>query len=141
MSALPRQAAVLPFFLKVHWTDRIAHAILIAAGLALAVFLLFPLAAILVKSVQNRAGDFIGLQNFADYFRTPALARSIWNSLWVSSLVTAITIPLAFTFAYALTRSCMRFKPLFATWRWFRSWPRRSSRRSPSSSGSATRGC
>ena len=26
--------------------------------------------------------------------------------------MTAITIPLAFTFAYALTRSCMRFKPL-----------------------------
>ncbi len=112
MSALPRQAPVLPFFLKVHWTDRIAHAILIAAGVALAVFLLFPLAAILVKSVQNRAGDFIGLQNFAEYFRTPALARSIWNSLWVSTLVTVITIPLAFTFAYALTRSLMRFKTL-----------------------------
>ena len=112
MSALPRQAAVLPLFLKVHWSDRIAHAILITAGVALAVFLLFPLAAILVKSVQNRAGDFIGLANFADYFRTPALARSIWNSVWVSTLVTAITIPLAFTFAYALTRSLMRFKTL-----------------------------
>ena len=30
-----------------------------------------PLGAILVKSVQNRAGDFIGLANFAEYFRTP----------------------------------------------------------------------
>ena len=77
MSALPRQARVLPFFLKVHWTDRIAHVILLAAGVALAVFLLFPLAAILVKSVQSRAGDFIGLANFVEYFRTPALARSI----------------------------------------------------------------
>ena len=112
MSALPRAAPALPFFLKVHWTDRIAHAILIVAGVALAVFLLLPIGAILVKSVQDRSGDFIGLANFAEYFRTPALARSIWNSVWVSTLVTAITIPLAFTFAYALTRSCMRFKVL-----------------------------
>ena len=112
MSALPRQAPTLPFFLKVHWSDRVAHALLILAGAALAVFLLLPLAAILIKSVQNRAGDFIGLANFAEYFRTPALARSIWNSVWISTLVTAITIPLAFTFAYALTRSCMRFKTL-----------------------------
>jgi len=109
LTRLPARAATL----KVHWTDRVAHAILILAAAALAYFLLLPLAAILVKSVQDKAGDFIGLANFAEYFRTPALARSIWNSVWVSALVTAITIPLAFTFAYALTRSCMRFKALF----------------------------
>jgi iron(III) transport system permease protein len=112
MSALPRATPALPLFLKVHWSDRIAHGILLLAGVALAIFLLLPIAAILVKSVQSRAGDFVGLTNFAEYFRTPALARSIWNSVWVSTLVTAITIPLAFTFAYALTRSCMRFKVL-----------------------------
>ena len=98
--------------LRVHWSDRVAHAILLAAGAALAVFLLAPLAMILAKSLESRAGEFVGLANFVSYFRTPALARSIWNSAWVSALVTAITIPLAFTFAYALTRSCMRFKAL-----------------------------
>jgi iron(III) transport system permease protein len=98
--------------LRVHWTDRIAHALLILAGVALAVFLLAPMAAILAKSVEDRAGDFVALANFAQYFRTPALSRSIWNSLWVSSLVTVLTLPLAFTFAYALTRSCMRWKVL-----------------------------
>jgi iron(III) transport system permease protein len=98
--------------LKVHWSDRVGHAILILGAAALAYFLVLPLAAILVKSVQDKAGDFVGLANFTEYFRTPALARSIWNSVWVSGLVTAITIPLAFTFAYALTRSCMRFKAL-----------------------------
>jgi iron(III) transport system permease protein len=98
--------------LRVHWSDRIAHGLLILAGLALAFFLLAPLAAILMKSVQDRAGEWIGFANFVAYFKTPALSRSIWNSVWVSTLVTAITIPLAFTFAYALTRSCMRFKTL-----------------------------
>ena len=98
--------------LRVHWSDRVAHALLAAAGLALALFLLAPLAMILAKSVENRAGEFVGLANFAAYFRSPALARSIWNSLWVSTLVTLITVPLAFVFAYALTRSCMPFKAL-----------------------------
>jgi iron(III) transport system permease protein len=96
--------------LRVHWSDRVAHALLIAATLLLAAFLLAPLAMILAKSVQDRAGDWVGMANFAEYFRTPALARSIWNSVWVSTLVTLVTIPLAFTFAYALTRSCMRLK-------------------------------
>jgi iron(III) transport system permease protein len=96
--------------LAVHWSDRVGHALLLAAGLVLATFLFGPLAMILVKSVQDRAGDFVGLANFETYFRTPALLRSVWNSLWVSTLVTAVTIPLAFTFAYALTRSCMRWK-------------------------------
>ncbi len=98
--------------LKVHWTDRIAHAFLIFAGLALALFLVAPMVTILAKSVEDRAGEFVGLANFAQYFQTPALMRSIWNSLWVSSLVTVITLPLAFTFAYALTRSRMRWKTL-----------------------------
>jgi iron(III) transport system permease protein len=90
----------------------VAHAILVAAGIALAVFLLAPMAMILAKSVQDRAGDFVAFNNFTEYFRTPALARSIWNSVWVSTLVTCITLPLAFAFAYGLTRSCMRFKAL-----------------------------
>jgi iron(III) transport system permease protein len=98
--------------LSVHWTDRVGNVLLIVAGVALAVFLLAPMAMILAKSVQDRAGDFVGLANFQAYFQTPALAKSIWNSLWVSTLVTAITIPLAFVFAYALTRSCMRYKTL-----------------------------
>ncbi len=57
--------------------------------------------------------EFVGLANFIAYARTPALLESLWNSLWVSSAVTAIAVPLAFGFAYALTRSCMPLKPLF----------------------------
>ncbi|HUP30718.1 MAG TPA: hypothetical protein VM122_11130, partial [Usitatibacter sp.] len=99
--------------LSAHWSDRVGHAMLILAGVLLAIFLLAPLATLLVKSVQDRAGEWVGLANFVEYFHTPALLRSIWNSLWVSTLVTCLTIPLAFMFAYALTRSCMPLKPLF----------------------------
>jgi iron(III) transport system permease protein len=105
---LPAVPRAVP--LSVHWTDRVAHALLIVAGLALVLFLIAPLVTILAKSVESRAGDFVGLANFVSYFQTPALSQSIWNSVWVSSLVTLVTIPLAFTFAYALTRSCMPLK-------------------------------
>ncbi len=109
-------AAALPaaprFALRVHWTDRLAHAALAAVALLLLAFLAAPLAAILVKSVQDADGRWIAFANFVDYARTPALLQSLWNSLWVSALVTLITVPAAFGFAYALTRSRMQFKRL-----------------------------
>src|SRR3954470_13258350 len=90
-----------------HWQDRLAQVLLVAACAALALFLLGPLFMILVKSVQDKDGAFVGFQQFAEYLATPRLRQSIWNTLWVAAVVTLITIPMAFTFAYALTRSCM----------------------------------
>lgn len=72
-----------------------------------------PLGVLLIKSVQNARGEFVGLANYARYFTTPALVTSLWNSLWVSALATAIVIPLAFVYAYCLQRTAMRFKALF----------------------------
>jgi iron(III) transport system permease protein len=98
--------------LRVHWTDRLAHAALLGVALLLLAFLAAPLAAILLESVQDSSDRWVGWQNFVEYARTPALLQSLWNSLWVSALVTVITVPLAFGFAYALTRSRMGFKRL-----------------------------
>ena len=86
---------------KVHWTDRIGHLVLIAIAVALLVFLAAPLAAILMQSVENKAGAFVGLDNFIAYVQTPALKQSLWNSVWVSAVVTLIAVPAAFLFAYA----------------------------------------
>ncbi len=47
--------------------------------------------------------------------RTPALLQSFANSVWVSALVTLVTVPLAFTFAYALARSTIPQKGMFRT--------------------------
>ena len=65
--------------------------------------------------MQAKDGSFIGLFNYARYFATPALSSSIGNSLTVALITTAITVPLAFVFAYALTRSCIPAKGLFKT--------------------------
>jgi len=72
-----------------------------------------PLYTLLSKSFQNADGLFIGLTNYAAYFSTPALIVSISNSFTVALITTTITLVLAFVFAYALTRSCMRLKWLF----------------------------
>jgi len=96
-----------------HWSDRVAQAALLGVVLALLAFLAAPLLAILLQALEGNQGEFVGLKNFIAYAQTPALLDSLWNSIWVSALVTLITVPLAFGFAYALTRSCMPFKPLF----------------------------
>lgn len=55
----------------------------------------------------------VGISNFVTYFSTPALFQSVKNSLWIAVISTVITVTLAFWFAYALARSCMRFKAGF----------------------------
>jgi len=85
--------------------------VLVAAGLF--VFLTVPLVAILMRSVQDKGGAFVGLANFATYFASPAFSHSAGNTLTFAALTTVLTVPLAFTFAYAIQRSCIRAK-----WLW-----------------------
>ena len=108
-------------------------------GLYLMVTLVLPLYAMLSKSVRAKDGGFIGLANYSHYFATPALSYSVWNSLNIALITTAITVPLAFIFAYALTRSCIPAKGLFKTIAWCRSWCRRCCPASRWSTCSATR--
>jgi len=84
-------------------------------GLYLVAALALPLGLMLAKSFQGPKEEFVGLANYVRYFSTPALFQSIGNSLWVSILSTLITVPLAFVYAYALTRSRMPFRGFFKT--------------------------
>ena len=113
MSAVLRQAGSVRQ--RVHWSDRVAHLALALIAATLAAFLAGPLIAILAQSVEGKQGEFVALDNFFAYFATPALAESLWNSVWTSLAVTAVVIPAAFAFAYALTRSCMPWKSAFRT--------------------------
>jgi iron(III) transport system permease protein len=92
---------------------RVAGILLALAALILFVIIALPLWALLSKAVQNNSGDFVGSANFIRYFETPSLVRALFNSLQVALLTTAIVLPLAFIYAYALTRSCMPFSGLF----------------------------
>jgi iron(III) transport system permease protein len=96
--------------------ETIARAILFVVMAMLFVFLIAPLATILAHAVQDKDGRFVGLAHFVTYFQTPSLLRAAWNSVWVSAAVVMISVPTAFVFAYALTRSCMP-APLKAVFR------------------------
>ena len=61
---------------RAHWTDRIAHAVLLLVTVALFVFLALPLFLILIKALQAPDGSFIGLANFASYLASPSLLQS-----------------------------------------------------------------
>ena len=98
---------------KTHWIDHLAHLALGLIAIILIAFLAAPLLAILQQALQDKAGQLIWFDNFIAYAKTPALLESLWNSIWVSTSVTLIAVPLAFGFAYALTRSCMQYRALF----------------------------
>jgi len=88
------------------------------AGLcAVACFLLLllavPLWAVLSRSLTDRAGDFVGLANYLEYFDTPALFRVAGNSLVIASTSACLVVALAFLYAYALARTRIPFKPFF----------------------------
>ncbi|MFO1295179.1 MAG: putative 2-aminoethylphosphonate ABC transporter permease subunit [Rubrivivax sp.] len=94
-------------------SDRIATAALWIVALLLVAFLALPLLTIGSESLRDKEGGFAGFANFVSYAQTPALLTSLWNSLWVSVVVTLVAVPATFVSAYALTRSCMPAKALF----------------------------
>ncbi|UYN97876.1 MAG: putative 2-aminoethylphosphonate ABC transporter permease subunit [Enhydrobacter sp.] len=85
----------------------------LAVVLALLVMVGLPLWALLVKGFEDRDGNFVGLANYASYFSTPALVHSALNSFHVAAVATLIVVPLAFLYAFALTRAVLPLRWLF----------------------------
>jgi iron(III) transport system permease protein len=91
----------------------------IRRGLILLVFswmvivVLLPLFQLLSKSMTDKQGLFVGLENFVHYFNTPALSSSLGNSLFVSLITTILAVSFGFVYAYALTRTCIPAKGFF----------------------------
>ncbi|WP_318423640.1 putative 2-aminoethylphosphonate ABC transporter permease subunit [Photobacterium leiognathi] len=92
----------------------ITLAILLFILFIMGFFVIAPLFSMLQKSMQNDAGQFIGLANFAEYFSSSSVWQSIRNTLFIGVTVTSMVGLLAFGYAYALTRSCMPLKGLFS---------------------------
>lgn len=75
-----------------------------------AVFLVYPVILLLVKSFQIDAG--VGLIHYKEMFQTPDFVQSIGNSFFVSALSSVIVTGLAFLMAYTVnyTNVNQRFK-------------------------------
>ena len=93
--------------------DVIRWALVAVFAAILYLFLLYPLGEVLWRSLLDNDGHFIGAANYVRYVSTPAIAASITNSLYVSVAAMALTVALAFGYAYALTRTQMPAKGLF----------------------------
>ena len=93
------------------WTEALAaRGGIVLLALALLAFLTLPLATILIRSVEDKSGAFVGLTAFAQYLATPAFSNSALNTLSFAGLTTLLTVPLAFAFAFAIQRSCIPWK-------------------------------
>lgn len=92
---------------------RVMQVLMVIVSLYLVVTLAIPLFMMLSKSFQNADAAFIGLANYIEYFSSPALAQSIWHSLFIATTTMVITAGLGFAYAYAVHRTCMPFKGLF----------------------------
>ena len=93
--------------------DLVMRAGVLALAVVLLVIVGLPLWSLLAKGFEDRDGRFVGLANFITYFSTPALFDSALNSIYVAVVATAIVVPLAFTYAYALTRAVLPVRWLF----------------------------
>ena len=93
--------------------DLLMRAGVTVLALLLLLILGLPLWALLSKGFEDSDGHFIGVANYVSYFSTPALFNSALNSFEVATVSTAIVIPLAFLYAYALTRTVLPLKWLF----------------------------
>src|SRR3990172_1399742 len=99
--------AVIPDRVVRHRLDRetaLRYLFIGLFGLFLYLFVLYPMAKVLWRSLVNNDGAFIGVAHYVRYFSTPAIAASITNSLYVSLAAMVVTVCLAFVYAYALTR-------------------------------------
>ncbi|MGQ0570338.1 MAG: putative 2-aminoethylphosphonate ABC transporter permease subunit [Armatimonadota bacterium] len=105
--------AVAPAARKLARDEWIARAAVVAIAVWLLLTVALPLWALLSKSFQNQGGAFVGLANYVTYFSSPALFSSFSNSIVVAAIASLITLPGAFVYAYALTRTSMKAKGLF----------------------------
>lgn len=87
--------------------------IFVALVFILSMFLIVPLGYLFVQAFMNMDGEFVGLTNFYEYLKSPALVQSFKNTMFVSFTSTLIATVLALVYAYGLRRSNIRFKGFF----------------------------
>lgn len=95
--------------------DKILQGLLLVVILAfLTVAIVLPLLQVVLKSLSDVHGNWVGLANYSAYFASPALWKSMRNSLFISCITTVLVVPAAFAYAYGLTRTLIRGRSLLA---------------------------
>ena len=79
----------------------------------LIIIIVFPLGLLLIKSFENNSGEFIGLDNFKEYFSNKNLLISLKNTFTISAASSIISLLLAFIYAYGIQRTTIKYKNIF----------------------------
>ncbi len=94
-------------------TNPLQKTLIIGLIFFLLISVVIPLIALFVKAFHNQSGNFIGLDNFLNYFSTASLFQSVNNTLFISILTTVISVTFAFIYAYAVSRTKIYWKSFF----------------------------
>lgn len=94
--------------------DWLLRVLLILTTIWLLVGIVFPLWPTVLRSLQDPKGNWVGLANYVQYFTTPALKGSFFNSLYIAVATTLVSVGLAFVYAYAIARTKMPGKRIFS---------------------------
>ncbi len=86
---------------------------LAAVAIALTLAIIAPLMMLFETAFFDENQSFVGLENFYNYFASPALLSSIFNSVWIACAATVITVFLASIYAFALTNVNIKGKGFF----------------------------
>jgi iron(III) transport system permease protein len=114
VATVARAAPARPAPRRLAGDEWVARFAVLAIGTWLFITVALPLWTLLSKSFLDQRGEFVGLANYATYFSNAALLSSFWNSVTVAAIASAIVLPGAFVYAYALTRTAMRAKGAFS---------------------------
>jgi iron(III) transport system permease protein len=89
---------------RLGFEDYLRRFLFILMALGLVVFLIYPIFVSLRRSFENELGEFVGLENYVDYFSSSTTSASLSHSLYISAMSMVITVVLAFIYAYGLSR-------------------------------------
>lgn len=118
-SALKRLTRLIEVWTKIILLGVNRDQIILLTGLIVALIffiiaLVLPVYYMLKLSVFDTQGQFIGLSHFIHYFQSTSLLTAVINTLTIGLITTLVVGLLAFSFAYAITRTCM---PLAGTFK------------------------
>ena len=77
------------------------------------IFLIMPMIMMFRQIFLDNQGNWVGLQNFIEYFGNPLMLSSIEHSLSVSVITALASTCIGLLYAYGVTRTRMKFKQAY----------------------------
>jgi iron(III) transport system permease protein len=97
--------------LRLLWRDPVVALLVLAVGVALALFVIYPLGMVLLKSFQGDGGGF-SLENYLRFGQFAYLRNALMNSLQVGALTGIIGVAVGYVAALTMVRTNIRWKKI-----------------------------